>query len=149
MKHFKIPLLESAGTNTGKMKRGFAFSKTINEDGSVTSTQVPEAHITIFKGRYEEENENSHSLRTEAEGKMYHRVHGLNYEGHHVYYFNTFAKKDDHGIHVGMTWKQRQKFHLMQNDHWIQKSENIQYIVNILFLSIGVWLSIWTLLKTS
>ena len=145
MKSFKILLLELYGHNSGKMKQSSDMRKITLNDGTTKFTQVKPAYITVFHGRYENEQGESHPLRTESGGKMYHRVYGLSYEGHHVFYLNTYGKKDDHGIHIGMTWKQRQKFHIMQGDHWIQKEENIRYIINILFLILGATLTIKSL----
>ena len=57
-----------------------------------------------------------------------------------IYFFNRFGNKDSNtGFHVGFTWLQHQRFLFLQNRHWVQKEENIRYIVNVIFLIIGAY----------
>jgi hypothetical protein len=59
------------------------------------------------------------------------------YENKNVYFFYHLGGKEK-GIHVSLTFWQNQKFNWIQNKHWLQKEENIRYIINILFLIGGL-----------
>jgi hypothetical protein len=78
--------------------------------------------------------------------KLYGRIYALEYKNKYIYWFNTFGSESkDHGIHVGLSWWENQRFLWMQNDHWFQKEDNIRYIVNVLFLGLGAWIGIKSL----
>jgi len=97
--------------------------------------------VEIKKGRYIY-NKHSHALRTN-ENYFYKRVYNLEHKNDKIYWLDTFAKNDtNQGFHIGFTWKQHQKFLWMQNEHWFQKEENIRYIINVLFLILGVIIAI-------
>lgn len=96
--------------------------------------------VLIKKGRYIY-NDTSHPLRGNDEF-YYQRNYCLESDGKIVYWLDTFGNKSNNiGLHIGFTWKQHQKFLLMQNMHWLQKEDNIRFIVNILFLIIGVYIA--------
>ncbi|MNE67281.1 hypothetical protein D3C80_1628790 [compost metagenome] len=101
--------------------------------------------IEIKRGRYVKNNI-SHSLFTEKEN-YFSKVYCLEYEKKHIYFFYYFGNSNPpaRGIHIGLTNWQNQRFLWMQNKHWLQKEESIRYIVNILFLIIGVGISIMSL----
>ena len=55
----------------------------------------------------------------------------------------AYGKQDSNqGVHIGFTYWQNQKFLWVQNSHWLQREENIRYLINILFLTIGVLLGL-------
>ncbi len=95
--------------------------------------------LIIKRGRYIEKNTNlSHPLFDE-QNKYYKRIYALEYKGKKIYHFNIFGtSNDNHGYHVGFNFVQHQKFLWLQGKHWLQKEENIRYIVNIIFLILGL-----------
>lgn len=125
----KIEVLRSNEVNTGHL------------------TTSPGETIEIKKGRYIKNNI-SHPLFTEKEN-YFSKIYCLEYKKKHIYFLKYFGKNEPpvRGIHIGLTDWQNHKFLWMQNKHWLQKEESIRYIVNILFLIIGVWLSIMSMNK--
>ncbi len=120
------------------------------------STDVNTGHLTtlfqgetieIKRGRYIKEKV-SHPLFTDKEN-YFHKIHCLEYKKKHIYFLNYFGKNEPpvRGIHIGLSNWQNNKFLWMQNKHWLQKEENIRYIVNIVFLIIGIWISIMSMNK--
>ncbi len=127
----KIQVLRSEEVNTGHLTDLF-----------------PGEVVEIKRGRYIKD-EISHPLFTEKENYFY-KIHCLKYKKRHIYFLNYFGSNEPpvKGIHIGLTYWQNNRFLLMQNKHWFQKEENIRYIVNILFLIIGVYISILSLNKS-
>lgn len=125
----KINVLRSNEVNTGNLEKSAGET------------------IEIKRGRYIKDNI-SHPLLTEKEN-YFCKIYCLEYKKRHIYYLNYFGnnKPPTRGIHIGLTNWQNHKFLWMQNKHWLQKEESIRYIVNILFLIIGVWLSILSINK--
>jgi hypothetical protein len=139
----KVQALEVDGANSGKMrlKSGMTNSQVGNQ---IVAKRVDIDWIEIKKGRYIQ-NDTSHPLRLTDE-KLYGRIYALEYKNKYIYWLNTFgAKSKDHGVHIGLSWCENQRFLWMQNDHWFQKEDNIRYIVNVLFLIIGAWIGIKSL----
>jgi hypothetical protein len=95
--------------------------------------------LIIKRGRYiEKKNNLSHPLFDE-QNKYYKRIYALEYKGKKIYHFNIFGtNNDNHGYHVGFNFVQHQKFLWLQGKHWLQKEENIRYVVNIIFLILGL-----------
>jgi hypothetical protein len=114
--------------------------------GKLRASSV-DKNIEIKKGRYIC-NDISHPLFSEKEN-YFSKVYCLEYKKRHIYFLNYFGRNEPpvKGIHIGLTIWQNHKFLWLQNKHWLQKEENIRYIVNILFLIIGVWLSIMSIKK--
>jgi hypothetical protein len=97
--------------------------------------------IIIRKGRYLQ-GDVSHPLRF-GEEKYYTRKYGLKYKRKKVYWLNRYASpSEETGIHVAFSKWQHQRFLWLQGSHWFQKEENIRYIVNVIFLIIGVLISL-------
>lgn len=97
-------------------------------------------YVTIKKGRYIH-NGTSHPLRGTDEF-FYHRNYCLESDGKIVYWLDTFGyKSKGTGFHVGFTGSEHHKFLWMQNMHWFQKEDNLRFVVNILFLAIGVYIA--------
>jgi hypothetical protein len=116
----RIQVLECKEKNSGKL------------------TPFEDRYIEIKKGRYVD-FDTSHPLYVENE-KYFKRVYCLEYFRKRIYYFNRFGNNDiNTGFHVGFTWLQNQRFLFLQNRHWVQKEENIRYIVNVIFLIIGAF----------
>jgi hypothetical protein len=71
------------------------------------------------------------------------------FENKNVFYLHDFGNKDENsrGIHISLTFLEKHRFLFMQKDHWLQKEENIRYIINILFLTCGVFIGILNYLK--
>ncbi|HBI01385.1 MAG TPA: hypothetical protein PK637_14550 [Flavobacteriales bacterium] len=135
-----IKALEPAGTNTGKLKyKSGMISST--KDGVTISTRSEFDVIQIKRGRYIQ-NGVSHPLMSDNEN-YYRRIYALEFENKTIYYFDSFGKKDNHGgIHIGMNWWENQCFLWLQGKHWLQKEENIRYVVNVLFLLLGAYIGI-------
>ncbi len=88
-------------------------------------------YIYIYKNQI-------HGLKAGNE-KFYKRIHSLEFNFYRVYYLNKFNLNDGKsGFHIGLNFWQNQQFLLLQNEHWIQKEENIRYVINILFLIGGL-----------
>lgn len=81
-----------------------------------------------------------------ADQKFFHRNLALAYKKKIIYSFYEFGLKEDRTIVlVGFNWLQHQRFLLLQRIHWIQKEENIRYIINIMFLILGAYIGIMKL----
>lgn len=118
-------------------------------DKSNTGKLIPSSAnktIKIKKGRYICDDI-SHPLYTTKE-IYFQRVYCLEYKNKNIFFLNTYGKLDNNaGFHIALSKWETQKFLWLQNKHWLQKEESIRYIVNILFLIIGVWLSIMSMNK--
>ena len=120
----KIAILKGDDPNTGKF---------IGLEGRI---------IEIKKGRYILDDL-SHPLMSEKEC-YFSRIYCLEYKKRNIYFLNYFGNKTlpVRGIHIGLTKWQTHKFLYMQNKHWLQKEENIRYLVNVLFLILGAYIAI-------
>lgn len=69
--------------------------------------------------------------------------HPLDYErsegfsNKNVYYLHLF-KDGKKGKFISLNFYENQKFQLIQGSHWIQKEENIRYLVNLFYLTVGL-----------
>jgi len=107
----------------------------IPNSGILTETNET---IDIRKGRWIS-NETSHPMEF---------VEKICFENKNVYYLYFFGEKSStHGVHISLNFLENQKFKWLQNIHWLQKEENIRYIINIFFLIGGLTLGILNLLK--
>ena len=74
------------------------------------------------------------------------RNHSIGYVNkNYVYNFKRFgddATKTTAYHFLKFNFYEHQKFLLSQNMHWIQKEENLRYIINIIFLTIGAYIGI-------
>lgn len=121
----RIEVLEPDGRNTGKLK---------NRPGSIKDWLV------IKKGRYIHQD-TSHPLMS-GEESYFKRIYAFETNKKHVYYLSLFGNKESqNGLHIALNRWQHQKFLWLQGKNWFQKEENIRYIVNIIFLAIGVYIS--------
>ena len=59
---------------------------------------------------------------------------------YYLFYMGDFECKSG-GIHISLNFFQNQKFLFLQGNHWFQKEENLRYIINVLFLLLGTYLS--------
>lgn len=125
----KIIELHLDGTNTGRLQ--------------AVPSKTESNLIKVHKGRYIEKDI-SHPLYDENI-KYFKRVYCLEYESKYIYWFYHFGKAEGQGTHVGLTWFQLQRFLWMQKRHWLQREGNIRYLVNLLFLAIGTYISIQAL----
>jgi hypothetical protein len=108
--------------------------------GKLISSSVDKT-IEIKKGRYIHD-EISHPLYSENEF-YFKRIYCLEFKNKKIYYLNTFGKTDrDLGFHIALSKWQNHKFLWLQNRHWLQKEENIRYLVNLLFLVLGAYIAI-------
>ncbi len=96
--------------------------------------------IIIKKGRYIQ-NSTSHPLKN-CDTNYYKRVYSLeNKDKTIIYWFSRFGSdKPSSGEYIGFNFWENQRFLWLQNDNWIQKEENIRYMVNLIFLTIGVYI---------
>jgi hypothetical protein len=58
------------------------------------------------------------------------------FEDKYVYFFHMYGSGNT-GIHIPLNWIQNQIFNIMQKNHWIQKRENIKYLIVIGTFIIG------------
>lgn len=59
------------------------------------------------------------------------------------FFWNLDGKlSSNNGHHVSFSWREHQTSLWKQKGHWLQKEENVRYIVNVLFLIIGVLIGI-------
>lgn len=66
------------------------------------------------------------------------RVHSVNRK--RVYMIKNPLKK--YGHYISLTFLQHQRFLFIQRKHWLQQENNIRYIINIIFLLAGLYLTI-------
>lgn len=125
------------GNNTGKLKPAYGW-ETSKTENSIIQNRVDENFIEIERHRFTLRDD-VHPLRT-GDKLHFRRNYFLKYENRITYIFSRFGQEEKNmGIHiVAFTWFQHQQFLFMQSQHWLQKEENIRYIVNILFLILGV-----------
>lgn len=136
----KIKALIPDGSNTGKLKYKSGMNSVTNGEVT-TSTRSEFDIIQIKRGRYIH-NGVSHPLMSDNEN-YYQRIYALEFEKRIIYYLNTFGKKDNqHGIYIGVNWSENQKFLWLQKKHWLQREENIRYVVNVLFLLLGAYIGV-------
>jgi hypothetical protein len=111
--------------------------------GRLELNELNSKSISIKRGRFEfTETNESHPLYDE-ENKYFKRIYCLEYRKNKIYCLNLYGKKDSvNGYHIGLNYFQFNKFLWLQKQHWFQKEENIRYCINIVFLIIGLWLSI-------
>lgn len=126
----KIEVLRSNEVNTGHLTTLFSGET-----------------IEIKRGRFIKDDI-SHPLFTEKE-KYFSKMYSFEYKKKHIYFLNYFGRNEPsaRGIHIGLTYWQNNRFLWLQNKHWLQKEESIRYIVNIIFLIIGVFISIMSIYK--
>lgn len=136
----KVKGLHSVASNSGLLKP--TSGRVTETDGNTTRYIKAEFDwIEVKKGRYIHDG-TSHPLRAGDE-KYYKRMYCLEHDGRVVYWLDTFGKhSSNHGHHVSFSWREHQTFLWQQNDHWLQKEENVRYIVNVVFLVIGVVIGI-------
>ncbi|WP_396167736.1 hypothetical protein [Flavobacterium sp.] len=120
----KIAVLKCDEPNTGKF---------IGSEGRI---------IEIKKGRYIL-NDTSHPLYSDKE-LYFKRIYCLEFKNKKIYFLNYYGNTEHpvKGIHIGLTKWQNHKFFWIQNKHWLQKEENIRYLVNVLFLILGAYIAI-------
>ena len=104
-------------------------------------TRIDNKLVEIKRGRYINDDV-SQALFTIK--KLYQRVYFLeNTKYPIIYSFNTFAQEDcKRPVFVGLSKFQHQRFLWLQKSHWLQQEKNIRYIVNIVFLVLGVIIGI-------
>lgn len=114
------------------------YSPTSNNSGVLEETN---RYIDIKPRRWISDGKTSHPMKFE-------RI--VAFENKNVYFLHRFG--DDSGTHhsgyyISLTFFENQRFLFMQNSHWIQKEENIRYIINILFLLAGLSIGILNYFK--
>jgi hypothetical protein len=116
----KIKVYELKGNNTGLL---------------IESDEI----IDIKKHRWVDKGE-SHPMKF---------LKPKSFKNKNVYFLHLYGdtKKPHLGKHISLTFWENQKFLFMQEKHWIQKEENVRYVVNILFLIIGLTIGILNFLK--
>ncbi len=118
----KVKVVENDGFNSGKLK-GYLKNQ----------------YAYIKSGRYIRDD-TSHPLYSEDE-VYFKRIYCLEFKGKKVYFLNRYGKIDNNlGFHIALSKWQNQRFLWLQNRHWLQKEENIRYLVNLLFLILGAYL---------
>ncbi len=85
----------------------------------------------------------SHPLSREKE-LFYERVYSLEHKSFPViYWLDSFGEKSEkHGNHIGLSNFQNHIFLWKQKKHWLQQENNIRYIINIVFLTLGLIIGI-------
>lgn len=102
--------------------------KTNNNSGELEKTNET---ITIKRRRWLDKSGISHPMKFNSP---------IAFENNNVYFLKMFDNNDEnlYGKHISLTFWQNQKFLYLQKNHWLQKEENIRYIINILFLISGL-----------
>lgn len=112
--------------------------KAESNNGGLNKT---EEVITIKSNRWIDKNGTSHPMKF---------LKPVAFENKNVYFLHLFGddKTEPHqGKHISLTFWENQTFNWMQKNHWLQKEENIRYVVNIFFLIGGLTLGILNYLK--
>ena len=134
----KVEILKPNGVNTGELVPQWKNRNHIDKStGEII--RKPEDFVVIKKGRYIQCS-TSHALRS-GEKRFYRRKQNFEFKGKVIYWFGAFGQME-HGKHIGFNRWQHQRFLWMQGDHWFQKEENIRYLINLFFLSLGVWIGL-------
>lgn len=134
----KIQILKPV-YNTGNMEQTKGSFESYDEEGVLRTYTVSENFIKILKYRYIHLDV-SHPLKS-GEALYYRRIHCLNYENKKVYFLNRFGKEKSNGIHIGLTWKENQKFLLLMGQHRIQQENNIRFLTNMVLIVFGIIMS--------
>jgi hypothetical protein len=136
----KIKVLEPDGSNNGKLKERLG-SVTTTDGASTTTYKTASDWLVVKRGRYVHQI-TSHPLMSGDE-LYFKRVYAFETSKKYVYWLSMFGNKDSNsGLHIALNRWQHQRFLWMQDKNWLQKEENIRYLVNLVFLVIGVWLSV-------
>jgi hypothetical protein len=125
--------------NTGHMEQTKGSFDAYDEDGILRTYIVSENFIEILKYRYIHRNI-SHPLKS-GDALYYRRIHCLNYENKKVYFLNRFGEEKSNGIHIGLSWKENQKFLFLMGQHWIQQEDNIRFLTNMALIVFGIIMS--------
>lgn len=90
---------------------------------------ITDEKINIYQGRWVENDGTSHPLKIK-------RKYCFNKK--YVYYL--YGDKDiDRGKHISLNYLQNQKFLITMGHHWLQQEKNIRYLINIVFLILGLF----------
>jgi len=68
-------------------------------------------------------------------------IQPISFENKNVYFLHLFgddSKAPNQGKHISLSFFENQLFHIKQGTHWIQREENIRYLVNLTYLTIGL-----------
>jgi hypothetical protein len=134
----KIQILKPV-YNTGNMEQIKGSFESYDEEGVLRTYTLSENFIDILKYRYIHRNI-SHPLKS-GDALYYRRIHCLNFENKKVYFLNRFGEEKSNGIHIGLTWKENQKFLLLMGQHWIQQEDNIRFLTNMALIVYGIIMS--------
>jgi len=127
----KVRRLELDGRNTGLLKLAHIANSCKEDCG----------YVRIRRGGFSRCGNTSPLLGTSD--KYYQRNRYLRYQRKIIYSFNEFGNKEKaRPVFVAFNWFQHQRFLWIQREHWLQKEENIRYVVNLVFLLIGVYLGL-------
>lgn len=85
--------------------------------------------INILKNRWIDSNGISHPL-------SFNRP--IAFSNTNVYFLYLYGVQSNQGKHISLSFWENQKFLFIQNLHWLQKEENIRYVVNLIYLTIGL-----------
>jgi hypothetical protein len=129
------------GRNTGQLEPEVGTIITNLHDGRKQAERAGFDYIEIKKGRFVH-HDISHILKTDRD-VFYRRIYGLEYGKRTIYWLDFFGTQSKNsGVHIALNWWQNQKFRWLQGVHWFQQEENIRYLVNILFLIIGLLIAL-------
>lgn len=134
----KVQILKPI-VNSGQLEPLKGDFTAYNEEGKLTSYKVSDNYIDILNYRYVHKNI-SHPLRS-GEERYFKRVHCLEYKNRIVYFLGRFGTEKPLGCHIGLTRFENQRFLWKMGDHWLLQEKNIRYLVNLIFLILGVYIS--------
>lgn len=60
------------------------------------------------------------------------------YKVNNKYIYTVLDKSNGTEFRIALNWFENQRFLFVTRKHWILKEENIRYVINIIFLIIGV-----------
>ncbi|MEN9997053.1 MAG: hypothetical protein RI922_43 [Bacteroidota bacterium] len=135
----KVQILKPI-VNSGKLEPISGQFTAYNEDGQLTAYKISENYIDILNYRYIHKNV-SHPLKS-GKDRYFKRVHCLEFKNKTVYFLGRYGSDKPIGCHIGLTWFENQRFLWKMGDHWFQQEKNIRYIVNLLFLTLGLFYGI-------
>ena len=55
-----------------------------------------------------------------------------------LHLFGDDSKVPHQGKHISLSFIENQRFCILQGTHWLQKEENIRYLVNLTYLTLGL-----------
>lgn len=133
----------NTNTKTFEDRKGWEKHGRRTADGDkIVSKPTKVRFIELQRGRFIDDEEDVFPIQFGNE-KNFKRVYYDNHALKFIYCIEQHIENSSNmKTYIGLNWKQNQRFLFMQKSHWIQQESNLRYIVNIIFLIIGVYIGI-------